>query len=41
MERLDQPGRVDAAGGATTIWVDFPQQKAVTLPDWVREKVTP
>ena len=41
LERVDQPGRVDAAGGATTIWVDFPKQKAVNLPDWVREKVTP
>ena len=41
LERVDQPGRVDAAGGATTIWVDFPKQKAVDLPDWVREKVTP
>ena len=41
LERVDQPGRIDAAGGATTIWVDFPQQKAVTLPDWVREKVSP
>ena len=41
MERVDQPGRIDAAGGATTIWVNFPQQKAVNLPDWVREKVTP
>jgi acyl-CoA thioester hydrolase len=41
LERVDQPGRVDAAGGATTIWVNFLQQKAVTLPDWVREKVSP
>ncbi|MDP2818070.1 MAG: acyl-CoA thioesterase [Polaromonas sp.] len=36
MERLDQPGVIYAAGGATTIWVDFPSQKAATLPDWVR-----
>lgn len=41
LERVDQPGRVDAAGGGTTIWVNFLQQKAVTLPDWVREKVSP
>ena len=33
MERTDQPGVVCAEGGATTIWVDFPQQKAETLPD--------
>ena len=35
MERTDQPGVVCAEGGATTIWVDFPQQKAKTLPDWM------
>jgi acyl-CoA thioester hydrolase len=29
---------VYAAGGATTIWVDFPAQKAAPLPDWVRAK---
>ena len=34
-------GVVFAAGGATTIWVDFPQQKSVTLPDWVKALVTP
>ncbi|MES2954807.1 MAG: acyl-CoA thioesterase [Pseudomonadota bacterium] len=36
MERVDQPGVIYAAGGATTIWVDFPSQKAATLPDWMR-----
>ena len=36
MERVDEPGVICAAGGATTIWVDFPQQKAITLPDWMR-----
>ena len=40
LERADQPGVVCAAGGATTIWVDMPQQKAVTLPDWMRVLVT-
>jgi acyl-CoA thioester hydrolase len=39
MERADVPGVVCAAGGATTIWVDFPQQKAVDLPDWMRALV--
>jgi acyl-CoA thioester hydrolase len=29
-----------AAGGATAIWVDFPLQKAVPLPDEVRALVT-
>lgn len=41
MERCDMPSVIHAAGGATTIWVDFPQQKAVDLPQWVRELVTP
>jgi acyl-CoA thioester hydrolase len=36
MERVDQPGVIYAAGGATTIWVDFPSQKAASLPDWMR-----
>ena len=41
MEQAANPGVIYAAGGATTIWVDFPKQKAVDLPDWVREMVTP
>lgn len=41
MEREDRPGTVCAAGGATTIWVDFSQQKAVALPEWLRTLVTP
>jgi acyl-CoA thioester hydrolase len=40
MERTDQPGVICAAGGGTTIWVDFPQQKAVDLPDWLRQQVS-
>jgi acyl-CoA thioester hydrolase len=40
LERTDQPGVIYSAGGATTIWVNFPKQKAVQLPDWVRELVT-
>ena len=39
MERVEEPGVVYAAGGATTIWVDFTSQKAKTLPDWLRELV--
>ncbi len=39
LERTDQPGVICAAGGATTVWVDFPAQKARPLPDWVREIV--
>jgi acyl-CoA thioester hydrolase len=37
---VDEPGVVCAAGGATTIWVDFPLQKAVALPQWIRSLVT-
>jgi acyl-CoA thioester hydrolase len=40
MERVDQPGVIYAAGGATTIWVDFPSQKAAPLPDWMRAIVS-
>jgi acyl-CoA thioester hydrolase len=39
LARVDQPDVVCAAGGATTIWVDFPKQKAVPLPDWMRAHV--
>ena len=41
MEPAANPGVIHAAGGATTIWVDFPKQKAVELPAWLREMVTP
>ena len=40
MERVEQPGRICAAGGGTVIWVDFPLQIAAQLPDWVRALVT-
>ncbi len=40
MEQADQPGIISAAGGATTIWVDFLNQKAKTLPDWLRTVVS-
>ena len=36
MERADAPGVVHAAGGATTMWVNFPAQKSAPLPDWMR-----
>ena len=39
LERTDEPGTVYAAGGATTVWVDFPQQKSVPLPDWLRAAI--
>ena len=37
MERGDMPSVIHAAGGATTVWVDFPAQKSVPLPDWLRK----
>ena len=40
MERVDAPGTIHAAGGATTIWVDFSTQKAAAMPDWLRAIVT-
>ncbi|MFS2162393.1 acyl-CoA thioesterase [Variovorax sp. Varisp62] len=40
MVREDAPDVVRAAGGATTIWVDFPKQKALALPDWLRTLVS-
>jgi acyl-CoA thioester hydrolase len=39
MERTDQPGVLHAAGGATTVWVDFPAQQSRPLPDWLRKIV--
>lgn len=40
MERTEQSGVIYAAGGATTIWVDFESQKAKTMPDWMRALVS-
>ena len=40
MERADQPGVIHAAGGATTIWVNFKSQKAATMPEWLRTVVS-
>ncbi len=36
MSRTDDPDVIYAAGGATTIWVNFPAQKSAPLPDWMR-----
>lgn len=40
LERSDQSGVIYAAGGATTIWVDFPKKKAVELPAGIRALVS-
>ena len=39
MERADQPGVLYAAGGATTVWVDFPRQKSAPLPERLRQLI--
>lgn len=40
MAHRQKPDEICAAGGATTIWVDFPKQKAASLPDWMRTLVS-
>lgn len=41
MARAQAPDVICAAGGATTIWVHFPTEKAADLPDWMRQIVSP
>jgi acyl-CoA thioester hydrolase len=36
LERADQPGTLYATGGATIVWMNFPQQKSVPLPAALR-----
>lgn len=36
LERTDDAGVVYANGGATTVWVNFKEQRSVALPDWLR-----
>jgi acyl-CoA thioester hydrolase len=36
LERTDMPGVIHATGGATTVWVDFPKQKSVPMPQWFK-----
>jgi acyl-CoA thioester hydrolase len=40
LERTDMPGVIHAAGGATTVWVDFPAQKSVAMPAWFKEIIS-
>jgi acyl-CoA thioester hydrolase len=39
LARTEQPDVICASGGAKTVWVDFPKQKSVPLPDWLRRLV--
>jgi acyl-CoA thioester hydrolase len=36
LSRSDDPATVYASGGATTVWVNFPLQKSMPLPDRLR-----
>jgi len=36
LERVDQPGVIHANGGATTVWINFPQKKSRPLPAELR-----
>ena len=40
LARTDAPEVICAEGGAKTVWVDFPRQQSVPLPDWLRAAVT-
>lgn len=40
IEREDSPGLLNAAGGATTVWVDYQAQRSRPLPDWLRALVS-
>lgn len=37
LSRTDDPDTVYASGGATTVWVDFPNQKSAPLPERMRQ----
>ena len=39
LERTDAPGVIYASGGAKTVWINFPQQKSVALPESVRRLI--
>jgi acyl-CoA thioester hydrolase len=36
LSRIDDPETVYAAGGATTVWVNFPAQKSAPMPEHMR-----
>ncbi|WP_291011967.1 thioesterase family protein [Hydrogenophaga sp.] len=40
LSRSDDPDTLYASGGATTVWVNFPQQKSSPLPARMRELLT-
>lgn len=40
MSRTDDPDTVYANGGATVVWVDFPNQKSAPMPDRLRAQIS-
>jgi acyl-CoA thioester hydrolase len=39
LARGDDPDTIYAAGGATTVWVNFPLQKSAPMPDAMRAQL--
>ncbi len=39
LARTDDPGTIYAAGGATTVWVNFPLQKSAPMPPAMRQVI--
>jgi acyl-CoA thioester hydrolase len=37
LERESVPGTIHAAGGATIVWVNFPREKSIPLPQRMRD----
>ncbi len=40
IERLDEPGVIYAAGGATLVWANVAEGRSVPLPDAIRRQVS-
>ena len=36
LERVEEPGVICAAGGATVLWIDTQREKAASLPEALR-----
>jgi acyl-CoA thioester hydrolase len=39
LERQDQPGKIYSSGGATVVWINFPEQKSVPIPEDIRQRL--
>jgi acyl-CoA thioester hydrolase len=40
IRRVEEPETIAAAGGAKVVWVNFPMEKSVALPEEIRRKLT-